>query len=102
MPKLARIETEAGVERGEYEDGVVTVGSGTYDTTTDEATRLAGEARENLPAIDDQTRTVDELIRRQESQEAQVLGLVVDSLSRTGDYGANIAESALQKAAPRP
>jgi phosphate uptake regulator len=68
----------------------------------DEATRLAGEARENLPAIDDQTRTVDELIRRQESQEAQVLGLVVDSLSRTGDYGANIAESALQKAAPRP
>jgi len=41
MPKLARIETEAGVERGEYEDGVVTVDSGTYDTTTDEATLLA-------------------------------------------------------------
>jgi 2-keto-4-pentenoate hydratase/2-oxohepta-3-ene-1,7-dioic acid hydratase in catechol pathway len=41
MSKLARIETEAGVERGEYEDGVVTVDSGTYDTTTDEATLLA-------------------------------------------------------------
>ncbi|WP_254822579.1 fumarylacetoacetate hydrolase family protein [Haloglomus halophilum] len=41
MPKLARIETDEGVERGEYEDGVVTVDSGTYDTTTDEATLLA-------------------------------------------------------------
>jgi len=30
------------------------------------------------------------------------LGLVVDSLSRTADYGGNIAETALQKAAPRP
>ena len=41
MPKLARIETDAGVERGEYEDGVVTVDSGTYDVATDEATLRA-------------------------------------------------------------
>jgi len=37
-----------------------------------------------------------------EPHDAQNLGLVVDSLSRSADYGGNIAETALQKAAPRP
>ena len=52
--------------------------------------------------MDDKARKVDEEIHEFDSQVAQTLGLVVDSLSRTADYGANIAESALQKAAPRP
>ena len=66
------------------------------------ATRLANEAREHIQGIDDQARAVDDLIREMDTQAAQVLGLVVDSLSRTADYGGNIAESALLKAAPRP
>jgi 2-keto-4-pentenoate hydratase/2-oxohepta-3-ene-1,7-dioic acid hydratase in catechol pathway len=33
--KLARIETDAGVERGEYTDGSVTVESGTYEVGED-------------------------------------------------------------------
>ena len=45
---------------------------------------------------------VDQVIYEFDAQTVQVLGLVVDSLSRTADYGGNIAESALQKAAPRP
>ncbi|MFB6165646.1 MAG: PhoU domain-containing protein [Haloarculaceae archaeon] len=67
-----------------------------------EATRLANQARERIPAIDEQARHVDELILEMDPQAAQVLGLVVDSLGRTADYGGNIAESALQKAAPHP
>ncbi len=68
----------------------------------DEATRLANEARSQIRPIDDRAREVDDRIHQMDSQTAQVLGLVVDSLSRTADYGGNIAESALQKAAPRP
>ncbi|MCH7660261.1 MAG: AbrB/MazE/SpoVT family DNA-binding domain-containing protein [Euryarchaeota archaeon] len=67
------------------------------------ATRLANEAREDVNAIDEHTRTADENIRSlDDAHQAQFLGLVVDSLSRTADYGGNIAETALQKAAPRP
>jgi len=33
---------------------------------------------------------------------AQLLGLVVDSVLRSADYGGNVAETALQKAAPTP
>jgi len=69
---------------------------------SDEATVLANEARGNIRAVDDLARDVDKEVRESDPQSAQVLGLVVDSLSRTADYGSNIAESALQKAAPRP
>ncbi|MDG5776688.1 PhoU domain-containing protein [Haloarculaceae archaeon H-GB2-1] len=70
---------------------------------SDKAVRLANEAREDVSEIDDCVRAVDEAIRNlDDPQRAQSFGLVVDSLSRTADYGANIAESALQKAAPRP
>ncbi len=69
---------------------------------SDEAVELANDARRNIRAVDDTARQVDEQIREFDPQSAQVLGLVVDSLSRTADYGGNIAESALQKAAPRP
>lgn len=69
----------------------------------DRATRLANQAREDVEAIDEHTRTVDDRIRDlDDAHQAQFLGLVVDSLSRTADYGGNIAETALQKAAPRP
>jgi phosphate uptake regulator len=69
---------------------------------SDEAAELANEARGCIERVDDLARDVDEQVREADPQSAQVLGLVVDSLSRTADYGANIAESALQKAAPRP
>ncbi|PSQ45435.1 histidine kinase [Halobacteriales archaeon SW_6_65_15] len=69
---------------------------------TDRAMDLANEAREQVREIDQHTRRVDDRIRDLDAQQAQLLGLVVDSLSRTADYGGNIAETALQKAAPRP
>jgi phosphate uptake regulator len=70
---------------------------------SDEAVRLATEARSDLPAIDARARDVGDVIRNLDDPElAQSLALVVDSLSRTADYGGNIAESALQKAAPSP
>jgi len=69
----------------------------------DEAVDLATDARAELPAIDARAREVGDVIRDLEDlQLAQSLALVVDSLSRTADYGGNIAESALQKAAPSP
>jgi phosphate uptake regulator len=69
---------------------------------TDGAAELANDAREQVREIDQHTRRVDDSIRDLDAQQAQLLGLVVDSLSRTADYGGNIAETALQKAAPRP
>jgi len=66
------------------------------------ATDLANDAQERIDAIDDQTREVDEHVRELDPQRAQALGLVVDSLSRSADYGGNVAETALQKAAPKP
>jgi phosphate uptake regulator len=66
------------------------------------ATDLANDARSQIRPIDENARELDELIHDLDSQTAQVLGLVVDSLSRTADYGGNIAESALQRAAPGP
>jgi len=69
----------------------------------DEAVSLANEARGRIPEVDEKAREVDSLIRQfDDPQRAHRLGLVVDSLSRTADYGSNIAESALQKAVPRP
>jgi phosphate uptake regulator len=67
-----------------------------------EATRLANAARENVREIDERARSIDELLRELDPARAQLLGLVVDSLSRSADYGGNIAETALQKAAPTP
>jgi len=68
----------------------------------DEAVELATEARLHIDTVDERARDVDAEIHEFDPQLAQVLGLVIDSLSRTADYGTNIAESALQKAAPRP
>jgi phosphate uptake regulator len=69
---------------------------------SDEATRLANEAREGVQVIDERARKIDELLRDLDPARAQLLGLIVDSVSRSADYGGNIAETALQKAAPTP
>ena len=69
---------------------------------SDRATELANEASQAILGIDDQAREIDALLRDLEPQQARSLGLIVDSLSRSADYGGNIAETALQKAAPRP
>jgi len=69
---------------------------------SEEAVEAANEARGRIRTVDERAREVDKEIREFDPQLAQVLGLIVDSLSRTADYGGNIAESALQKAAPRP
>ncbi|MEF8840526.1 MAG: PhoU domain-containing protein [Haloarculaceae archaeon] len=69
---------------------------------TEKATRLANDARQRVEAADERVREVDALIRDLDPQQAQLLGLVVDSLNRSADYGGNIAETALQKAAPKP
>ncbi|AHG03277.1 histidine kinase [Halobacterium sp. DL1] len=66
------------------------------------ATQLANQARAEVREIDEQTRAVDDLLHDLDARQAQHLGLVVDSLSRSADYGGNIAETALQKAAPTP
>ena len=73
-----------------------------FEDDADEATRLANEARADILDIDEHTRRIDDLLRDRDPQVAQSLGLVVDSLSRSADYGGNIAETALQKAAPSP
>ena len=73
-----------------------------FEGDADEATRLANQARADILDIDEHTRRIDDLLRDRDPQVAQSLGLVVDSLSRSADYGGNIAETALQKAAPSP
>jgi phosphate uptake regulator len=73
-----------------------------FEDDPEEATRLANEARAGVRDIDEQTRAVDDLLHDLDAHHAQHLGLVVDSLSRSADYGGNIAETALQKAAPTP
>jgi phosphate uptake regulator len=69
---------------------------------SEEATRLANDARESVQAIDERARRIDELLRDLDPARAHLLGLIVDSVSRSADYGGNIAETALQKAAPTP
>ncbi len=69
---------------------------------SDRSEELANEARESILAIDEHTRELRRHLRDLDPGEAQLLGLVVDSLSRSADYGGNVAETALQRAAPRP
>ncbi|MFC7139165.1 PhoU domain-containing protein [Halosimplex aquaticum] len=112
--KIATISLEIGPVNdsvastlSELQDAAVTVPETAMDALLeddpDRAVELATEARSDLPDIDNRARDVDDVIRGLDEPElAQSLGLVVDSLSRTADYGGNIAESALQKAAPSP
>src|SRR6056297_2601863 len=85
---------------------VVTVIDGGMDALftddSEEASRLANDVRERVRQVDATARGIDELLRELDPARAQHLGLIVDSVSRTADYGGNIAETALQKAAPTP
>jgi phosphate uptake regulator len=69
---------------------------------SEEAVTLANEAITHIGEVDEHAREADELLYDLDPKRAQRLGLVVDSLSRSADYGGNIAETAMQKAAPRP
>jgi len=69
---------------------------------SDDAVRLANEALSGIERIDEHARETEVLFRDLDPKRAQEFGLVVDSLSRTADYGGNIAERAMQKAAPQP
>ena len=73
-----------------------------FTDDSDEATRLANDVRERVRDVDATARGIDKLLRELEPAHAQLVGLIVDSVSRTADYGGNIAETALQKAAPSP
>ncbi|RQG96508.1 phosphate signaling complex PhoU family protein [Natrarchaeobius chitinivorans] len=68
----------------------------------DQANDLGHDALESVLEIDEHTRHIDDLLRELDPIQAQSLGLILDSLSRSADYGGNVAETALQKAAPRP
>ncbi|MFP8952211.1 PhoU domain-containing protein [Natrialbaceae archaeon A-arb3/5] len=67
-----------------------------------DASDLGHAALESVLDIDEHTRQIDDMLRQLDPVQAQSLGLILDSLSRSADYGGNIAETALQKAAPRP
>ena len=67
-----------------------------------QSTDLAHDARERIAGIDEHAKRADDLLRDLDPRTAQSLGLVVDSLSRSADYGGNIAETAMQNAAPKP
>ena len=105
-PEMGEIPEEAAEglqELLEVADAVAeTAMDALLEDDADEATRLANEARERVDIVDERAREADKLIRELDPQQAQLLGLVVDSLSRSADYGGNIAETALQKAAPKP
>ncbi|MFB6204943.1 MAG: PhoU domain-containing protein [Haloglomus sp.] len=83
-------------------DIVETAMDALLEDDSEAATTMANDARERIRSIDELAREVDDIVRELNPQQAQLLGLVVDSLSRSADYGGNIAETALQKAAPRP
>jgi phosphate uptake regulator len=88
-----------------YEEAIQTVDMAMDALLMDDpndATDLANEARANVEFVSEHAREVDATIRDLDPQQAQVLGLVVDSLTRSADYGGNIAETALQNAAPKP
>jgi phosphate uptake regulator len=88
--------------RGGAREVIETAMDALLEEDPDAATRQANDARRRNADIEEESRDVDKLIRELNPQQAQLMGLVVDSLSRAADYGGNVAESALQKAAPKP
>ncbi|WP_248906600.1 phosphate signaling complex PhoU family protein [Halocatena marina] len=111
--KIAELALELGEISDEVAEGLLELRSeasnavemsmeAVLDDDPEEATRLGNEAREHVRDMDSLARDVDGDIRELDPQQAQPLGLIVDSLSRSADYGGNIAETALQNAAPKP
>jgi phosphate uptake regulator len=97
--KVTRALEELYTAAEEIIDGAM---AALFEEDNEKATEMANEARERVRDIDADARGIDELLRELDPARAQVLGLIVDSLSRSADYGGNIAETALQKAAPTP
>ena len=88
-----------------YEDAAEVVDSAMdalFAEDNDDASRMANDARAGVREIDERVRAIDELLRDLDPARAQLVGLVVDSVLRSADYGGNIAETALQKSAPTP
>jgi len=111
--KIASLSLEIGEISGdtaellrELESEAMTVPEMAMDALltedSDDAVEQANDAQSLIPSVDETARDIDSKVRKADPESAQILGRVVDSLSRTADYGGNIAESALQKAAPRP
>jgi len=69
---------------------------------SEEATRLANEARTGVRAIDERVRAIDELLRDLIPPARNCSGWSSTPVLRSADYGGNVAETALQKAAPTP
>lgn len=67
-----------------------------------EVERIANEVLGEIPEAEARARSINRELREYSAEQAQPLGIAVDSLSRTAEYGGNIAESALQRAAPSP
>lgn len=104
--KLEAVPEPVATALRELHEAVVEVVSGAIaallEDDSDRSSQLAHRSRSQVLDIDEYTREIDQLLRKLDPHEAQSLGLIVDSLSRSADYGGNIAETALQKAAPRP
>ncbi|XGI83173.1 PhoU domain-containing protein [Halorutilales archaeon Cl-col2-1] len=91
---------EASQDSVEIVDDAV---SALMDLDDDAATERANEVLDSVSEIEEEhTREIDKKIRDLDPQTAQALGLVIDSINRAADYGANIAETALESAAPKP
>ena len=111
--KIARVSRDLGDVPAEVTEALEAMHAdarGVIDTAMDalfeedngRANDLSHDARQGVLEIDQHARDVDQLLHGLEAPQAQHLGLIVDSLSRSADYGGNVAETALQKAAPKP
>ena len=85
---------------------VRTIVGGAVDTVTADApdgtTSQANRLRDSVDECQQTVRRLENDLWDLDSELAQPLSLVVDSLSRAADYGGNITEIALQQAAPKP
>jgi phosphate uptake regulator len=87
---------------GETAEVIDTAMEALFAEERETATDLANEARTMTETVDEVAREVDGTLRDLDPAQSRHLGLIVDSLSRSADYGGNVAETALQKAAPKP
>lgn len=111
--KIAEITLELDVIPEEAADGLDTLreeAAAAVDLAMDalleedpeKAAEMSNRVRTRIDEIEDTVREVDGIILETDPQQAQLLGLAVDSLSRSADYGGNIAATALQNATPKP
>ncbi|MFQ5794848.1 MAG: PhoU domain-containing protein [Candidatus Bipolaricaulia bacterium] len=63
---------------------------------------LANQALELSPAVDEKLLQVNQMLQDLDPSSSLLMGIVTDSLGRAKDYGANIAETALNASSPIP